>query len=93
MYPKHAGDTVSSAVRYALLSTHAVIVCPFHCDEIVRVCDDAAESHAVMRARRLVSEQGTRFGADELLSEFERQLKEAADGFCPQCARVKGQAS
>jgi hypothetical protein len=30
----------SSAVRYALETTRAVAVCPFHCDVLIRIRDD-----------------------------------------------------
>jgi hypothetical protein len=33
-------DNLSSAVRYALETTRAVAVCPFHCDVIIRIGDE-----------------------------------------------------
>jgi hypothetical protein len=38
-------DNLSAAVLYALETTRAIAVCPFHCDVIIRVGDDAAETH------------------------------------------------
>jgi len=73
MYPTDAGESVVSAVRYALFSTRALIVCPLHCDQIIRVRDDAAESHAVARARNVFAEQAKAISDDELGKQFERQ--------------------
>lgn len=42
----HADD-LTAVVRYALDTTRATIVCPFHDEVIIRVGDDAAESHAL----------------------------------------------
>jgi hypothetical protein len=53
---------------------------------IVRVGDDAAESHALERAKRIVKSDGTNWDGDVLREEFKRQLSEAADGQCPRCA-------
>ena len=36
-------NNLDSAVRYALETTHAIAVCPFHSDVTIRVGDDAAE--------------------------------------------------
>ena len=52
-------DDLGSAVHYALKTTHAIAVCPFHLDLMIRIGDDAAESHAFERARRLVKTDGT----------------------------------
>lgn len=41
---------LESAVRHALMTTHATAVCPFHPELTVRVGDDAAETHAFYRA-------------------------------------------
>jgi hypothetical protein len=47
-------DDLESAVRHALMTTRATAVCPFHPEVTVRVGDDAAETHALNRARNLV---------------------------------------
>lgn len=47
-------DDLSVVVRYALESTRATTVCPFHLEVTVRPRDDAAESHAWNRARNVV---------------------------------------
>jgi hypothetical protein len=46
-------DNLSSVVRYALETTRATATCPFHWNVTIRVGDDAAESHAVARARNI----------------------------------------
>ena len=55
-------DDLGSAVHYALETTHAIALCPFHLDLTIRMGDDAAESHAFARARKLVKSDGTRVG-------------------------------
>jgi hypothetical protein len=37
-------NNLDTAVRYALETTRAIAVCPFHSDVTIRVGDDAAES-------------------------------------------------
>ena len=82
-------DNLSSAVRYALTTTVATTVCPFHTDMTIRVGDDAAESHAFARARKIIKTDGTKWEREVLMEEFRRQLIEAADGQCPQCAHLR----
>jgi hypothetical protein len=84
---KVLADDLTATVRYALETTRATAACPFHWDVIIRVGDDAAESHAFERARRLVRSDGTTWPPELLREEFKRQLGEAADGRCPQCER------
>ena len=78
-------DDLKAVVRYALESTRATAVCPFHWDVIVRVNDDAAESHAWARARKIIKSDGTKWKAEALTEEFSQQLGKAADGCCPLC--------
>jgi hypothetical protein len=78
-------DDLSSAVRYALEMTRATMVCPFHLDVTIRVGDDAAESHAFARARKLVKSDGTTWEGEALRKEFGRQLGKTADRYCPHC--------
>ena len=78
-------DNLSAVVRYALESTRATAVCPFHLDVMVRVGDDAAESHAWARARKIVKSDGTKWKAEILEKEFNQQFGKAADGCCPLC--------
>src|SRR5690349_7167097 len=78
-------DDLDSAVHYALETTHAIAVCPFHLDVTIRVGDDGAESHAVARARKLVRSDGTTWDGEVLRKEFARQLSRAADRYCPRC--------
>jgi hypothetical protein len=83
-------DNLDSTVRYALETTRATAVCPFHSDVTVRVGDDAAESHAFARARKIIKSDDTMWKREVLMEEIERQLVDAADGECPQCARRRG---
>jgi hypothetical protein len=54
----------------------------------IRERDDAAESHAWARARKIVKGDGTQWKADELAEEFRQQLDDAADGYCPFCRKT-----
>ena len=63
-------DDLGSAVHYALETTHAITICPFPLDLTIRIGDDATESHAFERARKLVKSDGTTW----------------ADRYCPNCA-------
>ena len=89
MSDNNHADNLSSAVRYALGTTGATTVCPFHSDVTIRVGDDAAESHAFARARKIIKSDGTTWQREVLMEEFRRQLSEAADGQCPQCAHLR----
>ena len=82
-------DNLDSAVRYALETTRATAVCPFHSDVTIRVGDDAAESHAFARARKIIKSDGTMWGRGVLMEEIKRQFADAADGDCPQCANFR----
>jgi hypothetical protein len=82
----HADD-LSAVVRHALETTRATAACPFHWDVIIRVGDDAAESHAFERVRKMIRSDGTTWASEALREEFRRQLSEAADGQCPRCVR------
>jgi hypothetical protein len=79
-------DDLASVVRYALVTTRATTICPFHENVMIRVGDDAAESHAYVRASKIVKSDGTTWGHEVLHEEINRQLGEAADGVCPECA-------
>ena len=82
----HADD-LTAAVRYALETTRATAACPFHWDVTIRVGDDAAESHAFERVRKMIRSDGTNWASEALREEFRRQLGEGADGQCPRCAK------
>lgn len=43
MLASNFADDLGSAVHYALDTTHAIAVCPFHLDLTIRIGDDAAE--------------------------------------------------
>ena len=78
-------DNLQLAVRHALLTTRATVVCPFHPDVTLRIGDDAAETHAFYRARNLVKSDGTGWNHAVLMEEIARQLADAADRVCPEC--------
>jgi hypothetical protein len=82
-------NNLDSAVRYALETTHARAVCPFHSDVTIRVGDDAAESHSYARTRNIIRSDGTKWKREVLIEEIKRQLGDAADGNCPQCAHFR----
>lgn len=84
MSVKDYADDLSATVHYALETTRAVAVCPFHSDVTIRVGDDAAESHAFERAKRIV--RSANWETQDLRQEIARQLSKAADGECPHCA-------
>jgi hypothetical protein len=63
-------DNLSSAVRYALRTTGATTVCPFHSDVTIRVGDDAAESHAFARARKIIKTDGTKWKREVFMEEI-----------------------
>lgn len=79
-------DDLRATVRFALETTRAIAVCPFHSQVTIRIGDDAAESHAFERAKRVVKSDGTNWDPRALMGEIGRQLGEAADGECPLCA-------
>jgi hypothetical protein len=82
-------DDLSAVVRYALETTRATTVCPFHNAVIIRVGDDAAESHALERAKRISKSDGSFWASDVLSEEIGRQLGAAMDGRCPHCDRCR----
>ncbi|MBR0719659.1 hypothetical protein [Bradyrhizobium liaoningense] len=86
MPAKNFADDLSATVLYALETTRAITICPFHSDLTIRVGDDAAESHAFERAKRIVRSDGANWEPKALREEIGRQLSEAADGTCPRCA-------
>lgn len=87
MSVKDYADDLSATVHYALETTRAVAVCPFHSEVGIRVGDDAAESHAFERAKKIVRSDGAHWETQDLRQEFARQLGKAADGECPRCAQ------
>lgn len=72
-----------AVVREALMSTRAVMVCPFHPETAIRVGDDAAETHA---AHRLANIADANWDHDARLAEMAQLLGECADGVCPKCS-------
>lgn len=86
MCAKYAADDLSATVRYALETTRAIALCPFHPDVTIRAGDDAAETHAYERAKTIIMSDGMNWSPKALNEEIGRQLGEAADGECPRCA-------
>lgn len=76
-------DDARTLVREALMSTRAVKVCPFHPEMMIRIGDDAAETHA---SHRLANIADPSWDHDARLAEMARQLGECADGVCPRCS-------
>jgi hypothetical protein len=85
--PLHT-DNRESAMRYALLTTRAVAVCPFHPKVMIRVGDGDVETDAYYRARSITKSDGACWAREDLMQEIVRQLTGAADGVCPRCAQL-----
>jgi hypothetical protein len=85
MSVKSRTDDLASAIRYALETTRATAICPFHENVIIRLGDDDAEKHAYLRAC-IVKSDGTTWEREVLREEIKRQLGDAADGTCAECA-------
>jgi hypothetical protein len=75
-------DDLTSVVEYALATTRATAICPFQSKVTIRMGDDAAESHAFVRASKVFKSDGAKWGHEVLHEEINRQLDEAADGVC-----------
>jgi len=82
-------DNLQKLVCFALFTTHATTLCPFHPEVTIRVGDAAAETHACYRARNVIKSDGTSWDHEELMDEIARQLTDAADGVCPRCANLQ----
>jgi hypothetical protein len=78
-------DSLQSAVQNALMTTRALAPCPFHPEVMIRVGDDAAETHAYYRARNVVRSDGNSWDHDLLVQEIARQLADATERTCPHC--------
>jgi len=82
-------DNLQKLVCFALFTTHATTLCPFHPEVTIRVGDAAAETHAYYRAKNVIKSDGTSWDHEELMDEIARQLTDAADGVCPRCANLQ----
>ena len=82
-------DDLQKLVCFALFTTHATTLCPFHPEVTIRVGDAAAETHAYYRAKNVIKSDGTSWDHEELMDEIARQLTDAADGVCPRCANLQ----
>ena len=76
-------EDTKAVVREALISTRAVMICPFHPEVTIRTGDDAAETHA---SHRLAKIADAGWDHDARLAEMARQLGGCADGVCPKCS-------
>ena len=65
-------EDLASVVRYALTTTRAPVICPFHDNVTIRVRDDAAETHAYVRATKVIKCDGTAWGHEELHREINK---------------------
>jgi hypothetical protein len=81
-------DNLQKLVCFALFTTHATTLCPFHPEVTIRVGDAAAETHAYYRARSVIKSDGTSWDHEELMDEITSQLTDAADGVGPRCAHM-----
>jgi hypothetical protein len=86
---ERAESKLARSMLRAIPSTRAIAVCPFHENVTIRVGDDPAESHAYVRASKIVKSDGTTLGHEVLNEEISRQLSDAADGVCPECAALQ----
>jgi hypothetical protein len=77
-------QSLQAIVAHALLTTRATTVCQFHPQVIIRVGDDAAETHAFYRAKNAA--KATKWSHGSLEKEIARQLAAAADRVCPHCS-------
>jgi hypothetical protein len=83
-----SNDDLQALVRHSLLTTRANAICPCHPEVIIRVGDDAAETHAYYRPRNMIKSDGTSWEHEDLMDEIACQLADAADGACPRCAHL-----
>ena len=84
-------DDLSATVHYALKTTPAIAVCPFHSEVTIRVGDDAAESHAFERAKRIVRSDGTNWETQDLRQEIARQTERSSGrGVSTLCSTLNG---
>ena len=81
-------DDIEGAARYALGRAKAIETCPRHPDVTIRLGDHDAERHAYAIATTLMKSDGTMWMRDDMLPEIKNQLDMAADGECPECARI-----
>ena len=80
-------DHLTAVVRYALDTTRATIICPFHDEVIIRVAMTPRRAMP-SNALRESSEAMEGRGKEIFREEFGRQLGAAADAYCPRCNRI-----
>ena len=87
MSAKDYADDLSATVRYALETTRAIAVCPFHSEVSIRIGDDAAESHAFERAKRIIRSDGTNWepnaDSDDLARVYRFDLAQDSEMISP----------
>jgi hypothetical protein len=82
-------DNLEAAAHYALAKAKAIETCRAHPDVTIRVGDDDAERHAYALATTLLKSDGTMWMREDLMSAIKDKLDMAADGECPECARLR----
>ena len=68
MFVTSYADDLGSAVHYALETTHAIAICPFHLDLTIRIGDDAAEA-TPLRVPESSSKAMARRGREKLFGK------------------------
>lgn len=76
---------IEDAAYYALGLTGAVRPCLVHPTITVRVGDEKAEVQAEAIALTVESSAGSLWQAADIVRVLRRQLREAAQGVCPEC--------
>ena len=74
--------------RAALLDTGAIWSCGHH-RVTIRTGDSDAERRALTLASNALTDDGPVFSPKKLASCIESVLKQAADGECPECAKLQ----
>jgi hypothetical protein len=82
-------DELEIAARSALAETGAITGCPLHGDVTIRIGDGEAERHAYALATVRLKRQRIEWQREELMDAIQHSLEMAADGECPECARLR----
>ena len=80
---------VEDAARAAVLRSGALVPCPVHKDVLIRHGDSDAERRAYAMATNALKRDGSTFLREEVLPAIKNDLDMAADGECPECARLR----
>ena len=82
-------DKVDDAARYALGKAKAIEACRFHPQVTIRLGNRDAENHAYAIATNVLKSDGTMWMRDDIRPAIKDILEMAADGECPECARLR----